>query len=214
MRVVIAEDSGLVRQGVARLLEAHGFDVVGEVDNPKDLLRRVVALEPDAAIVDIRMPPTHTDEGLVAAERIRAAHPDVGVLVLSQHVDAVFALRLIRDGTGRVGYLLKDRVLDGAELAESLVRIVAGETVIDRQLVSDLMTSSGTHRALALLTARELQVLGLLAEGRSDRGIADQLYISLKTVETHVRHILTKLDLPASVEDNRRVLAVLTFLRS
>jgi DNA-binding NarL/FixJ family response regulator len=212
MRVVIADDSGIVRQGLARLLTDEGFDVVSDVDNAEDLLTEVSRLEPDVAIVDIRMPPTHTNEGLVAADRIRADWPTTGVLILSQHVEAQYALRLVQTGSGGVGYLLKDRVLDAGQLAGAVERIANGESVIDPELVKDLIDGSGQTSGLSSLTEREVDVLELMAEGLSDRGIADRLFVSGKTVETHVRHILTKLDLPVNTAENRRVLAVITYL--
>jgi DNA-binding NarL/FixJ family response regulator len=212
MRVVIADDSGIVRQGLARLLTDEGFVVVSDVDNAEDLIAEVSRLEPDVAIVDIRMPPTHTNEGLVAADRIRADWPTVGVLILSQHVEAQYALRLVQTGSGGVGYLLKDRVLDAGQLAGAVERIANGESVIDPELVKDLIDSSGQTSGLSSLTEREVDVLELMAEGMSDRGIADRLFVSGKTVETHVRHILTKLDLPVNTAENRRVLAVITYL--
>jgi len=212
MRVVIADDSGIVRQGLARLLTDEGIDVVSDVDNAEDLITEVSRLEPDVAIVDIRMPPTHTNEGLVAADRIRADWPTTGVLILSQHVEAQYALRLVQTGGGGVGYLLKDRVLDAGQLAGAVERIANGESVIDPELVKDLIDGSGQTSGLSSLTEREVDVLELMAEGLSDRGIADRLFVSGKTVETHVRHILTKLDLPVNTAENRRVLAVITYL--
>jgi DNA-binding NarL/FixJ family response regulator len=212
MRVVIADDSGIVRQGLARLLADEGIDVVSDVDNAEDLITEVSRLEPDVAIVDIRMPPTHTNEGLIAADRIRADWPTIGVLILSQHVEAQYALRLVQTGSGGVGYLLKDRVLDAGQLAGAVERIANGESVIDPELVKDLIDGSGQTSGLSSLTERERDVLELMAEGLSDRGIADRLFVSGKTVETHVRHILTKLDLPVNTAENRRVLAVITYL--
>lgn len=214
MRVVIAEDSGLVRQGLARLLTDQGMEVTSEVDNADDLLRRIVFDHPDVAIVDIRMPPTHTDEGLVAAEEIRARHPAVGVLVLSQYVESEYVLKLLRGGDQPVGYLVKDRVLDAGELADAVRRVAAGETVIDRELVSQLVNRPRQPSALDELTGREREVLALMAEGLTDRGIAERLFITQKTVETHVRHIFSKLALPAGARDNRRVHAVLTYLKA
>ena len=212
MRVVIAEDSALLRQGLERLLADEGFEVTSAVDNADDLLRRIGFDSPDVAIVDIRMPPTHTDEGLVAAERIRATHPDVGVLVLSQYSEPAYALKLLDTGATSVGYLLKDRVLDAGELASALRRVADGESVIDRTLVSRLVERRESGTPVDELTAREREVLALMAEGLTDRGIGERLVVSPKTVETHVRHILSKLDLPTSALDNRRVRAVITFL--
>lgn len=213
MRVVVAEDSGLVRQGLVRLLTDRGIEVVDAVDNADDLLRRVDVYRPDAALVDIRMPPTHTNEGIVAAEEIRRRRPTTGVLVLSQHIDAQFAIRLLRTEAGGIGYLLKDRVLDADELLAAIHRVAAGEAVVDTQLVGDLVGRRETG-PLASLTPTELEVLALVAEGLTDRAIAERLYVSPRTVETHVRHVLTKLDLPVSPDDNRRVLAVLAYLRA
>jgi DNA-binding NarL/FixJ family response regulator len=214
MRVVIADDSGLVRQGLVRLLVDEGIDVIAEVDNADDLIRAVEDLQPDVAIVDIRMPPTFTNEGLVAADRIRADWPATGVLILSQHIEANYAVQLIEAGTGGVGYLLKDRVLDAGHLAESVHRVADHQSVIDPDLVKDLIAGRGQTGALVALTHRELEVLQLMAQGFSDRGIADRLYVSTKTIETHVRHILTKFDLPVNTDENRRVLAVITYLLS
>lgn len=214
MRVVIAEDSGLVREGIVRLLTDRGVEVTSQVDNPDDLLRRVGFDRPDVAIVDIRMPPTHTDEGLVASEEIRSRYPDVAVLVLSQYVEPEYALKLLDGGETHVGYLLKDRVLDAGELAAAVRRVAAGESVIDRQLVSQLVNRPRPPNPLDELTAREREVLALLAEGLTDRGIAERLVVTEKTVETHIRHIFMKLELPASALENRRVHAVLAYLRS
>ena len=213
MRVVIADDTALLRHGLARLLAEAGVEVCGEAGDADGLLRLVEAERPDVAIVDIRMPPTHTDEGLAAAETIRARHPDIGVLVLSQYVEASYALRLLEGGEGRCGYLLKDRVLDAAELVAALERIVAGETVVDHELVAQLVERRRHPDPLGELTEREREVLRLMAEGLTDRGIAERLWVTPKTVETHVRHVLRKLDLPSGAEHNRRVQAVLAQLR-
>ena len=214
MRVVIADDAVLLRQGMARLLRDAGVDVVGEVGDADALLELVGEHRPDVAIVDIRMPPDHTNEGLVAADEIRARHPGTGVLVLSQYVDVSYALRLVDGaGDGR-GYLLKDRVLDTAELVSAVERVARGEAVVDPELVEELVTQSREAGPLAELTGREREVLGLMAEGLTDRGIAERLWLTPRTVETHVRHILQKLDLPADASSNRRVHAVLTYLRA
>jgi DNA-binding NarL/FixJ family response regulator len=212
MRVVIADDSGLVRQGLVRLLADEGIDVQADVENAEALLEAVEAFEPDVAIVDIRMPPSFTTEGLIAADRIRYRWPDTGVLILSQHVEVAYAQRLVQAGTGGLGYLLKDRVLDAGQLAGAVRRIASGESVIDPDLVRDLIEGAGKTGTVASLTERELEVLELMAQGRSDRGIAEALFVSAKTVETHVRHILTKLDLPVNTAENRRVLAVIVYL--
>jgi DNA-binding NarL/FixJ family response regulator len=214
VRLILADDAVLIRQGLARLLTEHGFDVVAQVPDAAELLGRVAAELPDVAVVDIRMPPTFTDEGLVAAGAIRAHHPSVGVLVLSQHVDVAYALRLVNDDAGRVGYLLKDRVADIAQLASALERIAAGGSIVDPLLVDELVATERRDNPLDELTARELEVLALVAEGRTDRGIARELFVTPKTVEAHVRSILRKLDLPTEATENRRVHAVLAFLRT
>jgi DNA-binding NarL/FixJ family response regulator len=212
MRVAIADDSVIVREGLARLLADRDFDVSGLAADAEQLLALVDAEQPDVAIVDIRMPPTHTDEGLVAADLIRELFPDVGVLVLSQYTDAAYALRLLDgDETGR-GYLLKDRITAVDELADALERIQAGECVIDPELIEALLANPARSDQLDALTPRERDVLALLAEGLTDRGIGERLWLSQSTVETHVRHILQKLDLPTGSAHNRRVHAVLTYL--
>lgn len=214
MRVVIADDTPLLRQGLARLLVDAGIDVCGEAGDAERLLDLVELERPDAAVVDIRMPPTYTDEGLVAAATIRERHPEVGVLVLSQYVEPSYALRLVDGAEGGCGYLLKDRVLDGGELAAALGRVVAGETVVDHELVTQLLARRREPDPLDELTEREREVLALMAEGLTDRGIAERLWVTPKTVETHVRHILRKLDLPSGSAHNRRVRAVLAHLRA
>jgi serine/threonine-protein kinase len=214
MRVVIADDAMLMREGLARLLGDAGFEVVGKAEDAPTLLRSVRLTRPDVAIVDIRMPPTHTDEGLVAADEIRTDHPETGVLVLSQYLEARYAQRLIEQHPGRVGYLLKERVSDIAVLADALHRIADGECVIDPTIVSRLVKRPGRQGALAELTEREREVLGLIAEGRSNQGISDKLFLSPKTIETHIRQIFLKLGLREAPEYHRRVLAVLAFLRS
>jgi DNA-binding NarL/FixJ family response regulator len=214
VRVVIAEDTALFRQGLARLLAEGGIEVAGEAGDAKQLLELVEEERPDAVVVDIRMPPTYTDEGLVAAAAIRERHPEVGVLVLSQYVEASYALRLIDGSEGGCGYLLKDRVLDGGELASGLERVAAGETVVDHELVTQLLARRRQPDPIDELTGREQEVLALMAEGLTDRGIAERLWVTPKTVETHVRHILRKLDLPSGSAHNRRVHAVLAHLRA
>ena len=214
MRVVIAEDTALLRQGLARLLGDAGIEVCGESADAEGLVALVEAERPDVAVVDIRMPPTYTDEGLAAAVAIRERHPSVGVLVLSQYVDAAYALRLVDGHEGSCGYLLKDRVTDAAELVAALERVAAGETVVDPELVSQLLARRREPDPLGDLTGREREVLRLMAEGLTDRGIAERLWVTPKTVETHVRHILRKLDLPSGTAHNRRVQAVLTQLRA
>ena len=214
MRVVIADDSMLMRQGLARLLSDAGCDVVATAEDSRGLLREVQLTTPDAAIIDIKMPPTHTDEGLIAAHRIRIEYPAMGVLVLSQYLEAEYAMRLITDAPQHLGYLLKDRVSDVAVLVDALKRVVEGECVIDPTIVSRLIHRPRDPGPLDALTAREREVLGLIAEGRSNAAIAKQLVLSQKTLETHVHQILQKLGLPESANDHRRVLAVLTYLRS
>jgi DNA-binding NarL/FixJ family response regulator len=214
VRVVIAEDTALFRQGLARLLAEGGIEVAGEAGDAKQLLELVEEERPDAVVVDIRMPPTYTDEGLVAAAAIRERHPEVGVLVLSQYVEASYALRLIDGSEGGCGYLLKDRVLDGGELTSGLERVAAGETVVDHELVTQLLARRRQPDPIDELTGREQEVLALMAEGLTDRGIAERLWVTPKTVETHVRHILRKLDLPSGSAHNRRVHAVLAHLRA
>jgi DNA-binding NarL/FixJ family response regulator len=214
VRVVIADDTALLRQGLSRLLAEAGIDVCGEASEPEALLELVASDPPDVAIVDIRMPPTHTDEGLVAAALIRERHPDVGVLVLSQYVEVEYALRLTQDAPGGCGYLLKDRITDAGDLVDALERVCNGEVVVDRELVDRLVARRREAGPLAELTGREREVLRLVAEGLTDRGIAERLWVAPKTVETHVRHILRKLDLPSGASHNRRVHAVLAYLRA
>jgi DNA-binding NarL/FixJ family response regulator len=213
MRVVVADDVMLTREGIARLLTDAGIDVVAQADDAEQLLREVRLKRPDAAIVDIRMPPTHTDEGLVASQRIRAEHPYVGVLVLSQYVEPSYALRLLEDHPERVGYLLKQRVFDVAVLIDALRRIADGETVVDPTIVARLFGRRRREDPLAELTNREREVLGLVAEGLSNRAIAGRLFVTERTVEAHVKQIFLKLRLAANPESHRRVLAVLAYLR-
>lgn len=215
MRVVVADDSVLLREGLVRLLTEAGFDVVGQAGDAGELLARVEASHPDVAIVDIRMPPTHTDEGLRAARELRSRHPEMGVLVLSQFVRPSYALELLEDGADGVGYLLKDRVSDVGDFAESVRRVAEGGSVLDPSVVSQLVDRRRAGDSpLERLTNREREVLALMAEGRSNKAIADRLFISEHTVEKHVQNILAKLDIFESAEDHRRVLAVLTFLGS
>src|SRR5262245_19117472 len=214
LRVLLADDAPVIRKGIARLLTDAGFEIVGQVGTADQLTTEVAHLQPDVAIVDIRMPPTFTNEGLVAAQRIRVEQPHVGVLVLSQHVDVAYAMKLITEQSQRVGYLLKDRVADVPQLASAIRRIADGGLVVDETLVSELLTAPARAHPLADLTARELEVLALVAQGRRDRGIAQALHVTQKTVEAHVRSIFRKLDVPADPTENRRVHAVLTFLRA
>jgi DNA-binding NarL/FixJ family response regulator len=215
MRVVIADDSVLLREGLARLLTEAGFEVVAQAGDGQELLAQVDAQRPDVAIVDIRMPPTHTDEGLRAARELRSRHPNMGVLVLSQYVRPSYALELLEGGADGVGYLLKDRVSDVGDFADSVRRVGQGGSVLDPSVVSQLVSRrrSGDD-PVERLTEREREVLALMAEGRSNKAIADRLFITEHTVEKHVQNILAKLNIFESAEDHRRVLAVLTFLDS
>ena len=214
MRVVVADDSVLLREGVARLLADEEIEVVGKAGSAQELLNRVAMDEPDVAVVDIRMPPTHTDEGLAAAEEIRRRWPGVGVLVLSQYVETEYALRLLDGGEERCGYLLKDRVLDSGQLAEAVRRVGAGGVVVDPELVARLVGKTRAASPLDELTAREREVLALMAEGLTDRGIGERLFVAPKTVETHIRHIFAKLGLSETATVNKRVQAVLAYLRA
>jgi DNA-binding NarL/FixJ family response regulator len=214
MRIVIAEDGGLFRTALTRVLDEAGFEVVAAVGDAENLWTAVSDDPPDVAIVDIRMPPTFTDEGLRAAERILASGDRPAVLVLTQTADAGHAMRLLGDGTRGIGYLLKDRVADVDELAEAVRRVARGGTVIDPTVVASLVGRSRSHDRLDPLTAREREVLSQMAEGRSNVGIADRLFVTEKTVETHVASILGKLGLESQPDDHRRVLAVLAYLRA
>jgi DNA-binding NarL/FixJ family response regulator len=214
VRVVLADDAALLREGLARMLDGSGIEVVRQVGTADELLVSVDELRPDVAVVDIRMPPTHTDEGLVAAEVIADRYPEVAVLLLSQYVEPAYALRLLEDDRGRSGYLLKDRVLDIAQFLEALERVAEGGTVVDPALVDQLLRRRREDDPLAELTAREREVLSLMAEGLTDRGISERLYVTPKTVETHIGHIFGKLGLPATPAHNRRVHAVLAYLRT
>ena len=213
MRVVIADDETLLREGLARLLDDSGFRVVGTAGTAEELLRRVELGRPDVAIVDIRMPPTKTDEGLVAAREIRREHPSVGILVLSHYVESHYAMRLLEEHSERSGYLLKDRISDVAVLVDALHRIDEGECVVDPTIVSRLLKRPREEGPLDELTVREVEVLALMAEGHSNEGIRKRLVLSPKTVETHVRHILSKLEIGEAPDQHRRVLAVLAYLR-
>jgi DNA-binding NarL/FixJ family response regulator len=214
VRVVISEDSVLLREGLARLLEEAGHEVVGQSGTADDLLRHVPMHRPDVAIVDIRMPPTHTDEGLRAAQQIRERWPDTGVLVLSAHVEPGYALELIGDDAEGVGYLLKDRVADVDDFTAAVRRVAEGGSALDPAVVSELVGRRRRDDPLEGLTPREREVLELMAEGRSNQAIAERLVVTERAVEKHVTSIFQKLRLPATAEDHRRVLAVLAFLRS
>ena len=213
MRVVLAEDSVLLREGVARLLEDQGFDIVAQTGTADDLMLKVRSYSPNVVIVDIRMPPTHTDEGLRAAQEIRGTYPEVGVLVLSQYVEPTYAMELLSESAEGVGYLLKDRVSDVGEFAAAVRRVGEGGSALDPAIVSQLVGRRRRDDPIDQLTPREREVLEHMAQGRSNQGIADQLVVTERAVEKHVTSIFGKLRLPHAPEDHRRVLAVLTYLR-
>ena len=214
MRVIIAEDSVLLREGLARLLGDAGFEVVGQCGDADELLLKVRSYPPDVAIVDIRLPPTHNDEGLRAALEIRASHPEVGVLVLSQYVEVGLALKLLQESAEGVGYLLKDRISDVKDFVAAVRRVADGGSALDPTIVSTLLSRRRSDDPLAELTPREREVLMLMAEGRSNQGIAEKLVITLRAVEKYVSSIFGKLGLPSTGTESRRVLAVLLYLRS
>ena len=214
MRIVIADDEVLLRDGLDRLLTEAGFEVVGKAGTAQELRREVELAHPDVAIIDIKMPPTHTDEGLIAAQEIRASNPGVGVLVLSHYLQSRYAMRLIEQHTGGVGYLLKERVSGVGVLADALVRVHDGECVVDPTIVARLLGHARRASPLSQLTERECEVLAQMAEGRSNQGICARLMLSPKTVEGHVRNIFMKLGVGESADDHRRVLAILSYLRS
>jgi DNA-binding NarL/FixJ family response regulator len=213
LRVVIAEDAALFREGLAQLIESRGHQVVESAADGAALVAAVARHRPDVVVADIRMPPTHTDEGLRAAVELRRAYPRLGVLVLSQYIETRYAARLLEDNAAGIGYLLKDRVADVADFTEALERVAAGGTALDPEVVSQLVRSSQQTEGLIGLTPRERDVLALMAEGRSNAGIAAALVVSASVVEKHVANIFAKLRLPPSEADNRRVLAVLRYLR-
>lgn len=214
LRLVLADDSLLLREGLARLLVEAGFEIVGQAGTGSELARLVREQRPDVAIVDIRMPPTHTDEGLRAAEALRDEYgAALGILVLSQYVETTFALRLVADGAGGVGYLLKDRVQDLDDFADAIRRIARGGSVIDPEVVAQLVRRRRTRLPIDDLTEREREVLTLMAEGRSNQAIGDRLFLAPKTIETHIANIYSKLELLPAPDDHRRVLAVLAHLR-
>jgi DNA-binding NarL/FixJ family response regulator len=210
VRVVLAEDHALLRDGLTRLLEAFEFSVVATVDNGPSLLPALVEHKPDVAVIDVRLPPTFTDEGLQAALAARTVVPGLPVLVLSQHVEPLYARELLSDRSGGVGYLLKDRVSNVAQFVDAVRRVAGGDTVMDPEVIAQLLG----RRTLEVLTAREREVLGEMAEGRSNAAIAAKLFVSDKAVSKHINSIFTKLGLPPSDDDNRRVLAVLAYLNS
>ena len=214
MRVVVAEDSVLLREGIVRVLEDAGFEVVGQAGDAEDLMRKVRAHKPNVAVVDIRMPPTNTDDGLRAAREIRSELPSIGVLVLSQYAEEGYALELVADSPEGVGYLLKDRIAETERFTDSVRRVGEGGSALDPEVVGLLMGRSRSDDPLEELSGREREVLELMAEGRSNHAIAEQLVITDRAVEKHITSIFSKLDLTASTEHHRRVLAVLTFLRA
>ena len=213
MRVVIADDNLLMREGIASVLTRSGIDVVAQAGSADELLREVEAHGPDAAIIDIRMPPTHTDEGLVAAQEIRARFPQAGIVILSQHVEVGTATQILAERPEGLGYLLKDRVRDAGDFTGTLRRVAAGGSALDPQIVSRLLASNRDDGPLRSLSEREREVLALVAEGRTNKGVGDRLQISERAVRKHVTAIFDKLDLPAGEDDHRRILAVLTYLR-
>jgi DNA-binding NarL/FixJ family response regulator len=210
---MLADDAVVIREGLARLLDDHGVEVVAQAGNADALLPLVAADPPDVAVLDIKMPPTYRDEGLAAAHEIHCLYPDIGTLVLSQYVDVDYALTLLTGASGRVGYLLKDRIADVADFIAALRRIANGGTVIEPSLVTELLSATSARDPMAALTPREREVLALVAQGRTDRGISKELFITQKTVEAHIRSIFSKLDLPVDSSENRRVHAVLAFLQ-
>jgi DNA-binding NarL/FixJ family response regulator len=214
VRVVLADDSALIRDGLRQLLPGHGFEIAAAVADAPALLDAIDRTRPDVALIDIRMPPSYTTEGIAAAGAIRDRYADIGVIVLSQHVDVDYALALIITHPTHCGYLLKDHITEIDILADAIQRVSRGETVIEPELVEQLLGRPATRSRLDDLTARERDVLALLAQGLTDRGISQRLWLTPKTVETHIRHILAKLNLPSDAAYNRRVLAVLTYLRA
>jgi DNA-binding NarL/FixJ family response regulator len=212
VRVVLGEDLALLRDGLIRLLTANGFDVIEAVDNGPSLLRALVEHRPDVAVVDVRLPPTVTDEGLRAAIEARVAVPGLPVLVLSQYVEQLYARELLSDGRGAVGYLLKDRVANVAQFVDAVRRVADGGTAMDPEVVSQLLARNAGNEPMHRLTPREREVLGLMAEGRSNAAIATKLFVTDKAIAKHTNNIFAKLDLPPSTDDNRRVLAVLAYL--
>jgi DNA-binding NarL/FixJ family response regulator len=214
LKLVIADDSVLLREGVARVLEDRGFEVAGQAGDAEELMRKVGAHKPDVALVDIRMPPDHSDEGLRAADEIAERHPGIGVLVLSEYLEPDYAMRLLEAGAPGRGYLLKETVTDLDSFADAIRRVAAGQSVVDPLIVSRVMGRMREHDPLQELSEREREILSLMAEGRSNTGIAERLVVSDRTVETHVRSIFQKLELEHTPDDHRRVLAVIAYLRA
>jgi DNA-binding NarL/FixJ family response regulator len=215
VKIVIADDSLLIREGIARLLDDGGFEVVGQADRVDSLLEQIDELDPDVAIVDIRMPPSYTDEGIRAVATIRSKHGGrPGILVLSHHLEPAFAIRVLEDGSGGIGYLLKDRLADLEDFTDAVRRVGRGGSVVDPAVVGELVRPRPRQDPLHELTAREREVLGLMAEGRSNAAIADRLFVTEKTVEAHIASILSKLELQPAPDDHRRVLAVLVYLEA
>ncbi|MFF8190132.1 LuxR C-terminal-related transcriptional regulator [Streptomyces bobili] len=214
MRVVLAEDLFLLRDGLVRLLEAFGFEIAAAVESGPELERALAELKPDVAVVDVRLPPTHTDEGLQCALRARRERPGLPVLVLSQHVEQLYARELLADGSGGVGYLLKDRVFDAEQFVDAVRRVAAGGTAMDPQVIQQLLARHGDDRPLARLTPREREVMELMAQGRSNTAIAQKMVVTERAVAKHTANIFIKLGLEVSDDDNRRVLAVLAYLDS
>jgi DNA-binding NarL/FixJ family response regulator len=214
VRIVIADDNVLVREGIASLLRERGLEVVAQTDGADELLREVDSHEPDVVIVDIRMPPTHTDEGLVAAQEIRARHPDTGILILSQHIESGVAARVLAESPQRLGYLLKDRVVDLDDFLDTMRRVASGGTALDPEVVSRLLAAGRADGPLESLTPREREVLQLIAEGLTNQAIADRTGITLRSAEKHVSAIFSKLGLPDSGSEHRRVLAAIRFLQA
>lgn len=212
MRVIVVDDAALLREGIASLLENAGHEVVAQLADAEDVHATVATTSPDVVILDIRMPPTHTTEGLRAAVELRAQYPELAVMLLSQHIETRYALELIADGAAGVGYLLKDRVVDVEDFLRSLERLQRGETAIDPEVVTRLVARERRNNPIDRLTAREREVLALMAEGHANTAVADRLVLNLRTVETHVSNIFTKLDLSPESETHRRVQAVLTYL--
>ncbi|MEE1767300.1 MULTISPECIES: response regulator transcription factor [unclassified Streptomyces] len=212
MRVVLAEDLFLLRDGLVRLLEAYDFEIAAAVESGPELTRAFAESEPDVAIVDVRLPPSHTDEGLQCALAARRAKPGLPVLVLSQHVEQLYARELLADGNGGIGYLLKDRVFDAGQFVDAVRRVAAGGTAMDPQVISQLLSRRSQDKPMGMLTPRELEVMELMAQGRSNAAIASQMVITERAVAKHTSNIFGKLSLPPSDDDNRRVLAVLAYL--